>query len=287
MNRLPRCFLSLGPRMSQCPKNLFQKNLPHLTQIAQFSVAPFRYNTITPFPSIHSSCAHKNCSCRFHSRSLFSETKEQSKEETEKTETKAEEKDEETEEKEEEPKERDLEAELKAAIQEKETAAKEAKDRLLLTLADMENLRARSKREVENAAKYSAGEMAKGLLEVNDTLALALNAAKDDAMDGTNEKLKVFYEGVQMTETIMLKCFNKFGIEKMEVTGVKFNPHVHNCLYEYEDPNSRPGTVGQILKDGFMIKDKVLRAAQVGVVKGKYVPTEEELKAEDTKEKKK
>eukprot|EP00462_Mataza_sp_D1_P018671 CAMPEP_0175139734 /NCGR_PEP_ID=MMETSP0087-20121206/11078_1 /TAXON_ID=136419 /ORGANISM="Unknown Unknown, Strain D1" /LENGTH=252 /DNA_ID=CAMNT_0016422799 /DNA_START=55 /DNA_END=813 /DNA_ORIENTATION=- len=208
---------------------------------------------------------------RFHaSRSFFSE---EAKKEEPTTEAASEQ------ETAEEKKVDEKEVDYKKLCEEKEEAAKEANERLLRTLADMQNLRDRSKREIENAAKYSAGEMAKVLLEVSDNLNLALKAAAEEAND-SNPQLKSFYEGVQMTEKTLMKCFEKFGIVKMKVEGEKFDPNLHDCLFEYADTNAKPGSVGQLIKDGYMIKDRVLRAAQVGAVKGVWVDPEPEEKKE-------
>lgn len=188
-----------------------------------------------------------------------------------------------TEEKKEEPKVEDTpearEANYKKIIEEKDAAIKEANDRLLRTLADMENLRMRTRRDVDDARKYSAGEMAKGVLVISDNLALALNSVKEDVADKSNKILCRFYDGVVMTEKEMFKTFEKYGITRMNCVGEKFDAKFHECLFEYPDEKARPGSVGQILKDGFMIKDRLLRAPQVGIIKGSWVPTEAELKA--------
>lgn len=271
MNRFARC---LRPGVIQQIK----------PAVNQFRPLIFRQiNTATPLSRSTLPSLSKYFTRSFHQGRYLSSTEK-------KTDTEAESKEEtKTDTETEEPKSEaevfaEKEAAYKATIEEKDTAIKEANDRLLRTLADMENLRTRSQKEVDNAKKYSAGQVAKDLLEVSDNLTLALDAAREDA-DDSNPKLKSFFEGVEMTEKTLLKCFGKHSIVRIDAIGKKFDPNIHDCLFEYQDPSARPGTVGQVVKAGYMIKDRLLRPASVGAVKGTYTPTEEELKEAEGKKK--
>lgn len=159
-------------------------------------------------------------------------------------------------------------------LQEKDQQIKEAKDQLLRQVADMQNLRERTKRDAENSRKYAISNFSKDIVDVADTLGMALKAAEKDVSD-SNPALKAFHEGIVMTEKTLLSAFEKHGVTKFKSLGEKFNPNVHDGLFEYEDPDQTPGTCGTVVKEGYMIKDKLLRAAQVGTIKKPPAPAAE------------
>jgi len=171
-------------------------------------------------------------------------------------------KEEKTEEKEEETK----ESQALKALAEKEKEFDELKKNYLTTLADMQNLRTRTTNDVNSAKKYGGQSFAKSMLEVADNFTMALNAGKEHATDA-NPQLKTFYEGMIMTEKSLLKAFASNDVTKMESLGAKFDPNLHDAMFAYEDATKEPDTVGQVVKDGYMLKDRVLRAAQCGTVK--------------------
>lgn len=154
-------------------------------------------------------------------------------------------------------------------LKKKDEEIRDAKDKLLRTLADMQNLRDRVARDSENSKKYAIQKFSKDLLEVSDNCEMAIKAVAEKANDGTNPDLKSFYDGVVLTEKTLHQVFGRHGITKFKSLGEKFDPNRHEGLYQYEDPNAEPDTVGQVVKEGYMIKDIVLRAAQVGTVKAK------------------
>lgn len=148
--------------------------------------------------------------------------------------------------------------------------AKEAadlKDRLLRTLADMENLRRRTEREVADARSYAIAGFAEDLVGVVDNMNRALEVAADSktAIDGA---AKAIVEGVELTERELLKVLEKHGVKKFDPRGAKFDPNLHQALFEMPDPNMPSGTVAQVIQPGYMIGDRVLRPARVGVSKG-------------------
>lgn len=156
--------------------------------------------------------------------------------------------------------ERDLEAELA-----------EAQDRLLRALAEAENVRRRASRDVENATKRSIANFAREMVVVADNLSRALGAVDTDKVDG-NETVKVLLEGVEMTAREMQNAFSRNGIKKVDPLGERFDPQLHEAMFEFEDPSKPAGSVGQVMESGYTLHDQPLRPAKVGVTKGGEKP---------------
>jgi molecular chaperone GrpE len=152
--------------------------------------------------------------------------------------------------------ERDLEVELA-----------EAQDRLLRALAESENVRRRASRDVENATKRSIANFAREMVVVADNLSRALGAVDKDKIDG-NETVKVLLEGVEMTEREMQNAFSRNGIKKVDPLGERFDPQLHEAMFEFEDLSKPAGSVGQVMEPGYTLNDQSLRPAKVGVTKG-------------------
>ena len=162
------------------------------------------------------------------------------------------------------------EDEFQAKLSKLQDEVKTLKDQLLRSLAEQENTRQIAKRDVTAAKNFAIKSFAKSLLEVSDNLHRALDAVPDDAMkDGDeNNNLKTLYEGVKMTNDGLTKAFTSNGIKAFcQQPGDVFDPTMHEALMEYPDPSKEPGTVGQVIKVGFTLNDRVLRPAEVGVVK--------------------
>ncbi len=148
--------------------------------------------------------------------------------------------------------------------------AKEAadyKDRLLRSLADMENLRRRTDREVADARTYGVSSLARDMVGVADNMRRALEAAGESGVvvDGP---AKALLEGVELTERELLKVLEKHGVKKFDPQGTKFDPNLHQAIFEVPDANVPAGAVAQVIQPGYMIGDRVLRPAMVGVSKG-------------------
>ena len=141
------------------------------------------------------------------------------------------------------------------------------KDQLLRSLAEQENTRNIAKRDVSDARQFAIKSFAKALLDVSDNLSRAMDSVSPEDLTESTQ-LKSLYEGIEMTNTGLLKAFASNGITKFcEKPGDKFDPSMHNALMQYPDPNAEPETVGQVIKVGFMLNDRILRPAEVGVVK--------------------
>jgi len=143
----------------------------------------------------------------------------------------------------------------------------EYKDKLLRTLAEMENLRRRTEREVSDSRTYGIASFARDVLAVADNMHRALEAIGPELREQADAKVKALIEGVELTERELLKSLEKNGVRKFSPQGEKFDPNVHQAMYEIQDPNLPPGTVGQVIQAGYMIGERVLRPALVGVVK--------------------
>ena len=145
--------------------------------------------------------------------------------------------------------------------------AVEYKDKVLRTLAEMENLRRRTEREVADARVYGVAGFARDVLAVADNMHRALEAIGPELREQADAKLKALIEGVELTERELLKMLEKNGVKKFSPHGEKFDPNVHQAMYEVPESDLPPGHVAQVIQAGYMLGDRVLRPALVGVVK--------------------
>ncbi len=143
----------------------------------------------------------------------------------------------------------------------------ELKDQVLRVAAEMENLRRRTQRDVQDARTYAVTNFARDMLSVSDNLRRALDAIPAEAL-GADASLKSLAEGVEMTERAMLQALERHGVKKLEPEGQKFDPNFHQAMYEVPNPDLPNNTVVQVVQDGYAIGDRVLRPAMVGVSKG-------------------
>ena len=151
------------------------------------------------------------------------------------------------------------------------------KNQLLRSLAEQENIRSIARRDVQTAKDFSTKSFAKSLLEVADNLDRALESVNNDTEESTttdsaeqNSTLKSFVEGIELTNIGLIKSLQSNGVESFcELPGDEFNPDKHQALMEYVDPTSKllPGTIGVVMKKGYTLNKRVLRPAEVGVIK--------------------
>ncbi len=152
-------------------------------------------------------------------------------------------------------------------VAELEAEIAELKDKLLRTLAESENVRRRAERDREDASKYAIANFAREMLSVSDNLRRALDSLGDDARS-ENETLKSLVVGVEMTEREMLNAFGRIGIKPIAAKGKKFDHNFHEAMFEIEDKEKPSGTVIQEVQTGYMLNDRLLRPAKVGISKG-------------------
>lgn len=138
------------------------------------------------------------------------------------------------------------------------------KDKLLRTLAEMENLRRRTERDVADARAYGISSFARDVLGVADNMRRALDAAGPEVRDAA----QALIEGVELTERELLKTLEKNGIRRIEPVGEKFDPNFHQAMYEVPDAAVPAGHVVQVVQPGYVIGERVLRPAMVGISRG-------------------
>jgi molecular chaperone GrpE len=146
----------------------------------------------------------------------------------------------------------------------------ESKDRLLRALAETENVRRRAERERADAAKYGAGTLAKDLVNVADNLRRALDSLPE--AQAADERTRSLLQGVAATERELLAAFERHGIRRIDPQGERFDHNLHQAIFEAESADQPPGTVVKVLQPGYVMHDRLLRPAMVGVAKGQQPP---------------
>jgi molecular chaperone GrpE len=147
----------------------------------------------------------------------------------------------------------------------------ELRDRLLRTMADMENLRRRTEREKTDTARYAISNFARDVLTVGDNLQRTIDHVPADA-SAQDPALKSFLEGVELTERELLNVLERHGVTRIEPRGQRFDPNCHQAMYEVPDPSVPEGTVVDVMQAGYVIGDRCLRPALVAVAKGGAKP---------------
>jgi molecular chaperone GrpE len=156
----------------------------------------------------------------------------------------------------------DADARLNAA----EAELADTKDKLLRALAETENVRRRLQRERDDALKYAAGEFAKSLLSTADDLRRALDAMPEAEI--SDPRAKSLREGVAATERGLLAAFERHGLKRIDPNGERFDHNFHQAIFEAERPDLPAGTIVEVLQPGYVLHDRLLRPAMVGVAKG-------------------
>ena len=161
----------------------------------------------------------------------------------------------------------DYTKELEARIAELQQQLEGKHDQVLRSLAEAENARRRAKIDVEEAHKFAVGKFAKELIGVADTLKLAQDAVPAELRaSDEHPQLKALYEGVVMTETVLQTAFSKHGLKKIWPMDEKFDPKFHDALFEMPSPDKAPGTVAHVASAGYVLHERCIRPAAVGIV---------------------
>ena len=150
-----------------------------------------------------------------------------------------------------------------------EEKLEDAENRLLRTLAETENLRKRYEREKEDLSNYVISNFAKETLSILDNLQRALSSIKTNNFKDDDENIKTFVEGIELTEKQIINIFEKFKIEQIKSLDSNFDPNFHQAMFEVESKDKEPGTVVEVVQEGYKIGDRLLRPALVGVSKKK------------------
>jgi molecular chaperone GrpE len=152
------------------------------------------------------------------------------------------------------------------ALEEARAETGRLKDQLLRALAETENVRRRAARDREDAQRYAASNFAKDMLVVADNLGRALQHIPVEQIE-TDPALKSLYDGVAATERQLQAAFERHNIKRIDPLGEKFDSNLHQAMFEVPGTGQPAGTVVQVLQPGYMIHDRLLRAAMVGVAK--------------------
>tara|TARA_B100001939_G_scaffold312203_1_gene295227 strand:- start:393 stop:992 length:600 start_codon:yes stop_codon:yes gene_type:complete len=166
----------------------------------------------------------------------------------------------------------------KPSVEEK---LKDTEDKLLRSLAEIENQRRRFEKEIKDAFEFGSFNFAKESLAILDNLDRAKNAIRNDEILKTNKDLDKFLENISIIEKDLISIFEKNRIKKIESKGRKFDPNLHQAMAEVEDDKFEVGTVVQEIQPGYMLGERLLRPSLVGVAKSKKSKNvEKEVKKE-------
>lgn len=160
------------------------------------------------------------------------------------------------------------EAGLAAQLAKLQAERDDLKDKLLRTLAEMENLRRRTEREIADAKTYAATSFARDMLGSSDNLRRALESLPADVLNASDAAVKALHEGVELTERELLKTLERHGVRRIDPQGEKFDPNMHQAMFEAPDATIAKGLVSKVVQTGYKIGERVLRPALVGVSAG-------------------
>jgi len=157
---------------------------------------------------------------------------------------------------------------LKKELEAKKQEAKDFKDKFQRSVADYRNLIDRTERDKKNARDFAIQKFAKDLVDSVDNLDRALGAVPEQALADAekNKELVDLYNGLKMTESILLGTLKKHGLEKVDPVGEPFDPNKHEATFQVPMPDKEPNTVFHVQQTGFLLNGRTVRAAKVGVV---------------------
>ena len=162
-----------------------------------------------------------------------------------------------------------------------EEKLKDTEDKLLRSLAEIENQRRRFEKEIKDAFEFGSFNFAKESLAILDNLERAKNAIKNDEILKSNKDLEKFLDYISITEKDLVSIFERNKIKKIQAIGKKFDPNLHQAMAEIEDDKSEVGNIVQEIQCGYMLGDRLLRPALVGVAKKKSSKNEEKGEKKD------
>jgi len=168
-----------------------------------------------------------------------------------------------------------------------EEKLKTTQDKLLRTMAEMENQRRRFEKEKQEAFEFGGFSFAAESLLLLDNIDRAVVSFKNDENLKNNKDLNKIIDGIEIVKKDLISIFKKNGIEAIECINKKFDPNFHQAMLELEDSTKEPGTVVQEMQKGYMIKSRLLRPSLVGVTKKREEKAEKSEKKTEEKDKKK
>ena len=172
-------------------------------------------------------------------------------------------------------------------IQTVEEKLKTVEEKLLRTMADMENQRRRFEKERQEAFEFGGFNFANASLSLLDNMDRAIISFREDKKLKNNQDLRKIIDGVEVVKKDLISIFKKNGIEEIECINKKFDPNFHQAMLEIDNDKMEPGTVVQEIQKGYMMKDRLLRPALVGVSKKKVQKGEKTADPSSKKDEKK
>ena len=167
-----------------------------------------------------------------------------------------------------------------------EEKIKNTQEKLLRTMAEMENQRRRYEKEKEEAFEYGGFNFARESLSLLDNIERAIASFKNDENLKNNKDLNKIIESIDIVKKDLISIFKKNGIEHIDCINKKFDPNFHQAMLEIENNSKEPGTVIQEIQKGYMMKDRLLRPSLVGVAKKKDKMTNKTIEEDEKTEKK-
>ena len=164
-----------------------------------------------------------------------------------------------------------------------EEKLKQSEEKLLRSLAEIENQRRRFEKEIKDAFDFGSYNFAKESLAILDNLQRAKHAIKNDEKLKDNKDLDNFLENITIIEKDLVSIIERNRIKKIEVNNKKFDPNFHQAMSEIEDEKKDPGTILHEIQAGYMLGDRLLRPALVSVAKKKSSKDEENKDKKDEK----
>ena len=164
-----------------------------------------------------------------------------------------------------------------------EEKLKLTEDKLLRSLAEIENQRRRFEKEIKDAFEFGSFNFAKESLAILDNLQRAKEAIKNDDALKNNKDLDKFLENISIIEKDLTSIFEKNRIKKIQAKGKKFDPNLHQAMTEIEDNDSESGTIIQEIQTGYMFGDRLLRPAMVGISKKNILKNQEKKEKKEVK----
>lgn len=164
-----------------------------------------------------------------------------------------------------------------------EAEVADLKDRLLRAVADAENTRKRAERDKQDASKYAVTSFARDVLTVGDNMRRAIDALPEGDREGAPDGVKNLIAGIEMTEREFLSVLERHGVKAINPLGEKFDPNHHQAMFEVEHLDKPNGTVVEVVATGYVIGERLLRPAMVGVSKGGTAAAKADTPAADTK----
>lgn len=143
----------------------------------------------------------------------------------------------------------------------------ELKDRLLRALAEVENVRRRAERDLDDMRQYAVTKFAGDVLSIADNLERAVTSIPVEVRKSAGA-VKTLVDGIELIEKEMLNVLEKHGVRKLNPVGERFDPNFHEALFEVPDPILPSGTVSQVVEPGYSLGSRPLRAAKVGIARG-------------------